>query len=309
MSVFIYKNGHWDCLAGNKIWSSQYQEWVEVKDGDQLRFNSRWHTISTNAWTSENNCKKTSIIKSSLGRGDVKMYFTINDGKLYVNTTSANYLTTWTELLFDNDTEWTCLGGYLYDTVNFTDFKLVGIKNRRLTSIYYNNSHYPGSISSSSLSDDWAFVSGGNDSKRSGYYYAMGGTNYPSYIYALSNNRLFWIANYGMGGLSSSTGEPEDINWTEVIGHSNCYGTSDYTNRFAFMAFAIGDGKLYQLFKDKYYLLNDNVGWSSLSGYCDYTYEGDDNFLNPTTINQYARAKYNNKWYKIGVNVVIPEEE
>lgn len=309
MSVFIYKNGHWDCLAGNKIWSSQYQEWVEVKDGDQLRFNSRWHTISTNAWTSQNNCERTSIITSSLGRGDVKMYFTINDGKLYVNTTSANYLTTWTELLFDNDTEWTCLGGYLYDTVSSTNFKLVGIKNRRLTSIYYNNSHYPGSISSSSsLSDDWAFVSGGNDSKRSGYYYAMG-TNYPSYIYALSDNRLVWIANYGMGGLSSITGVPEDINWTEVIGHSNCYGTSDYTNRFAFMAFAIGDGKLYQIFRDKYYLLNDNVGWSSLSGYCDYTYEGDDNFLNPTTINQYARAKYNNQWYKIGVNVVIPEEE
>lgn len=314
MSVFIYKNGHWDCLAGNRIWSSQYQEWVKVKDGDQLRFNSRWHTISTNAWTSENNCKKTSAIYN-IYTSAINIYFSINNGKLYSNYQYENR-ELWNVYVVDNETEWTCLGGCVRWVSS--QFGLIGIKNgilMSINSVNTNKSHATCSIIRNSFSD-WAFVSGGNDMKRSGRYYEMGSyygmdTNYLLYIYALRDNKLYYITYFNKINrvVSSITGVPEDINWTEVIGHSNCYDTSDYTNRFAFMAFAIGNGKLYQVFKDKYYLLNDNVGWSSLSGYCDYTYEGDDNFLNPTTINQYARAKYNNKWYKIGVNVFIPEEE
>ena len=45
MAVNIYKDGQWHSLAGNRIWSSENNEWVQVKDIDQLRFNSQWNTI------------------------------------------------------------------------------------------------------------------------------------------------------------------------------------------------------------------------------------------------------------------------
>lgn len=294
MSVFIYKNGHWDCLAGNRIWSSQHQEWVKVKDGDQLRFNSRWHTISTNAWTSENNCKKTNPVTLN----GITYCWVINDGKIVARISNVGR-----EYEYEYE-EVTCLGGILdYVANNREEYHLFFIANKRLRS-YGINSHLCVLIGK----ENYKHVSGGDDD----FSYRF------DCCYALTEDNKLHCFDIKVGILNKeipideSTGLSDDeIDWTEVTGHwtkPSLHYINGRLTTIGIVAFAVGDGKLYMLYSNKYHLLDGNVGWSSLSGCCIYK-PSDLNVMEPVTIVQYARAKYNDRWYKIGVNVVIPEEE